>query len=582
MTSQYFVRRGTHVSGPLTARKLKELAISGRLAAEDEISQDEQSWVAAARFRGLRLDVKSEGPPSLNPLPERPFDVFISHSSQNKLEADTICGKLEALGIRCWIAPRNILPGTEWAEGIIVGIDASRIMVLIFSEHANDSPQVRREVERAMNRQLPIIPFRVQNTLPTRALEYCLGNTHWLDAFEPPLERHVEYLSSVVRQMLGTGQAARRPISADVQAPRIPSAAGKSLRLKGWLGAVAGLLILGLIVAWAGGFFQDVKKKVVLGEQAHVDPLTAPFTAGEAGAAQAAWAKSLGRDVIEKNSIGMELVLIPPGKFTMGSPQSELGMGGQLFGGGLFGLGGQQGQHRDDEDQVAATLTRAFYLGKTEVTQGQWEAVMGTTPWKGETSVREGQAYAASYISWDSAREFCRTLSQKEGTAYRLPTEAEWEFACRGGTSTRYSFGNDESRLGEFDWFDENANNVGEDYPHSVGQKKANPFGLYDMHGNVWEWCEDTFADKLPGGTDPLLSHRGSQRVNRRGGWSNTIALAQIGFGPFEEQPGPKRVYRGGSWSDEASNCRSASRFWNAPSDRHFNLGFRVALSSGK
>lgn len=262
MKSQYFIRRGTQVSGPLSGKELKEQALSGRVAAEDEISQDEQTWVAAAKVRGLRLDVKPNGPPGSNSLPERPFDAFISYSSQNKLEADTICGKLEALGIRCWIAPRDILPGTEWAEGIIEGIDASRVMVLVFSEHANNSPQVRREVGRSMSRQLPIIPFRVQNTLPTHALEYCLGNMHWLDAFDPPLERHVEYLATVVRRIVGAGQAAREPVSATVQTPRIPVAVGKLLRAIRSLAAVAALLIVGLLAAWPGGLFRDGKRKM--------------------------------------------------------------------------------------------------------------------------------------------------------------------------------------------------------------------------------------------------------------------------------------------------------------------------------
>lgn len=276
MKSQYFIRRGTQVSGPLSGKELKEQALSGRVAAEDEISQDEQTWVVAAKVRGLRLDVKPNGPPDSNSLADRPFDAFISYSSQNKLEADAICGKLEPLGIRCWIAPRDILPGTEWAEGIIAGIDASRVMVLVFSEHANNSPQVRREVERAMSRQLPIIPFRVQNTLPTHALEYCLGNMHWLDAFDPPLERHVEYLATVVRQIVGAGQAARPPVSATVQTPRVSVAVGKSLRAKRSLAAVAAVLIVGLLAAWAGGLFRDGKQKMPLPQAEALEDLFVP------------------------------------------------------------------------------------------------------------------------------------------------------------------------------------------------------------------------------------------------------------------------------------------------------------------
>jgi hypothetical protein len=198
----YFIRNGTAVSGPFTAKALKELAAAGELAPDDEVSEDGRVWLSARSVRGFLAVGESESMPLGDATGHRPFDLFISYSHENKLEADAICGKLEAIGIRCWIAPRDILPGTEWADGIMDGIENSRAMVLVFSQHANRSPQVRREVERAISKQLPLIPFRVQNTLPTRAMEYCLGNTHWLDAFDPPLEAHIHRLATVVRRLL--------------------------------------------------------------------------------------------------------------------------------------------------------------------------------------------------------------------------------------------------------------------------------------------------------------------------------------------------------------------------------------------
>ena len=189
-------------------------------------------------------------------------------------------------------------------------------------------------------------------------------------------------------------------------------------------------------------------------------------------------------DPIE-NSIGMVLVPIPAGEFLMGSPETEPG-------------------RRDNEVQHQVTLTKPFLLGVHEVTQGQWQAVMGTTPWKGKEFVKEGDDYPATYVSWHDAVEFCRKLSEKEGLEYRLPTEAEWEYACRAGTTTAYSFGDDASELGEYAWYRENARNVGQKYAHTVGQKKPNPWGLYDMHGNVWEWCSDWYGDYPSGSvTDP-------------------------------------------------------------------------------
>ena len=170
------------------------------------------------------------------------------------------------------------------------------------------------------------------------------------------------------------------------------------------------------------------------------------------------------------NSIGMKLKLIPAGEFQMGSPANEE-------------------DREDDEHHHRVRITKPFYLGVYEVTQGQWEAVMETRPWSDKGYVKEGPDYAASYVSWDAAREFCELLSKREGKTYRLPTEAEWEYSCRGGTTTAYHFGNNASRLGEYAWYDVNASDVDEQYSHRVGQKKANPFGLHDMHGNVLPWC---------------------------------------------------------------------------------------------
>ena len=234
----------------------------------------------------------------------------------------------------------------------------------------------------------------------------------------------------------------------------------------------------------------------------------------------------------------IELVKIPAGTFMMGSPESEKA-------------------RCDDEAQVSVTLTKPFGLGKTEVTQGQWKSVMGTEPWDGQDNVKADKDCPATYVSWDDATEFCKTLTAIERKAgklkanedYRLPTEAEWEYACRAGTTTAFSFGDDESKLGKYAWFDGNARD--EQYAHKVGTKKPNPWGLHDMHGNVWEWCSDCYDGKLAGGIDPV--------------------------GPKE---GLIRVIRGGCWGYDLGYCRSAFRIGSVPSDRINDLGFRVVFSS--
>jgi hypothetical protein len=170
-------------------------------------------------------------------------DVFISYSSKDKPTADATCATLESLGIRCWIAPRDIVPGADWGETIVEAIQASRVFVLVFSANANLSVQIKREVERAINKGIPVIPLRIENVMPAKSLEYFLSTPHWLDAFNPPLERHLNYLAEVIRGILD-GRAA---------APRVsegkPTVAGMDRRVV--IGGAAGVLGAGI----AGWFF---------------------------------------------------------------------------------------------------------------------------------------------------------------------------------------------------------------------------------------------------------------------------------------------------------------------------------------
>ena len=237
------------------------------------------------------------------------------------------------------------------------------------------------------------------------------------------------------------------------------------------------------------------------------------------------------------NSIGMEFQLIPAGTFTMGSPEDEPDRG-------------------DDESQHRVEISRDFYLGKFEVTQGEWKSVMGTEPWKGEDYVKVGDNYPAVYVSWEDAVVFCQKLSSRDGVEYRLPSEAEWEYACRVGSESAYSFGADASELGRHAWFEDNADSVGEEYSHEVGQKRGNGFGLHDMHGNVWEWCGDYYDSEY---------------------YSNSAQRDPMG--PDE---GTLRVLRGGCWGNSSQNCRSARRFGRSPVNRFSFLGFRVLRSSIK
>ena len=219
------------------------------------------------------------------------------------------------------------------------------------------------------------------------------------------------------------------------------------------------------------------------------------------------------------NGVKLEMVLIPAGKFVMGSPKDE--------------------KDRDsDEVQHEVTITKPFYMGKYEVTQEQWEGVIGNNP-----SDKKGAKLPVTDVSWDDCQEFIKKLNEKTKGGYRLPTEAEWEYSCRAGTKTAYSFGANITP--------KNANYDGSkiDKPVKVGSYKANAFGLYDMHGNVWEWCEDWYG-KYP--KDSVTDPKGPNS-------------------------GEYRVLRGGSFYGYARLTRSANRVNSgSPDDRDFNLGFRL------
>ena len=210
--------------------------------------------------------------------------------------------------------------------------------------------------------------------------------------------------------------------------------------------------------------------------------------------------------------------------------------------GGTFTMGQGREAHK-------VTLTKPFEIGVYEVTQEQYKKVMGTNP-----SDFSGPQNPVENVSWDDAVDFCGKLSalpgeESAGYVYRLPTEAEWEYACRAGTTTEYSFGDSDS-LGDYAWYDTNSGKT----THPVGQKHPNAWGLYDMHGNVWEWCQDCHADYPSGSVaDPT--------------------------GPSS---GSFRVARGGSWFYAAGDCRSANRRRDSPSYRNSSLGFRVVRSSVK
>ena len=227
--------------------------------------------------------------------------------------------------------------------------------------------------------------------------------------------------------------------------------------------------------------------------------------------------------------VNMPMVWIPAGSFQMGSPESESG-------------------RYDDEGPVHAVALDGFWMGTTEVTQAQYNMVMGTNP-----SYFKGANLPVDSVSWNGAMAFCRRLSERTGKTYTLPTEAQWEYACRAGSMTRFSFGNSDSDLGAYAWYRGNSNSR----THPVGTKRPNAWGLYDMHGNVWEWCLDWYGADFYG------------------------TAAARAKNPVDNNAANERVLRGGSWRLDPLFCRSARRSWGSPADAYRSVGFRVVAAPG-
>ena len=249
-------------------------------------------------------------------------------------------------------------------------------------------------------------------------------------------------------------------------------------------------------------------------------------------------------DTWSANSFAIPFCWCPAGKFTMGSPAAEKERG-------------------NDEKQVEVTLSQGFWLGKYEVTQDQWVQVMRTNPWSGQKFVKEGLKVPASHITYQLANSFCVRFTAQEYLKgnlpatwkYQLPTEAQWEYACRAGSVTAFHFSNEDTLLNNYAWWGgwfADGDAFQEKRATDVGTKLPNAWGLHDMHGNVGEWCRDTYAPELPGGTNPLVFQNSNDHVSR-----------------------------GGGWSFRSNGCRSAVRLKLASQHSSDAQGFRIALVPG-
>jgi formylglycine-generating enzyme required for sulfatase activity len=256
--------------------------------------------------------------------------------------------------------------------------------------------------------------------------------------------------------------------------------------------------------------------------------------------------------------VSMKLVHIPAGKFKMGNHDAPAET--------IKKVGGEEEHVPDEYPAHEVTISKPFYMGIYELTQAQWKAVMGTEPWMTKTALGYARAqprpagvdeYPAVWMSSYDAIEFCRKLSKKTGMTVSLPTEAQWEYACRAGSTATFSFGDELSKLIDYGWYGHQTAGQKEDYAHRVGQLKPNPWGLYDMHGNVWEFCSDWY-DKDFYSRSPSVDPENTTKTD-------------------------KPSLRSGAFHSVPTVSRSAQRnSWTSPKTVRYNYGIRVVVVADK
>jgi len=473
-------------------------------------------------------------------------DIFLSYSSKDKERVKPLVNALEREGWTVWwdrnTAASDVFDGTIHRE-----LESSRCVVVVWSIDSVKSHWVRDEAEtgREMN---VLIPVRIDAvTLPLGfKLIQAVDLVGWTGY---STNAEYQHLVQSIEEKIGKGQHKAESVNQDRPVPTRsveyvppveevrkedpprpssptiihnqevgPETSQIRQTLENMILPIAGWVILvGLIICgFIGG--SDEKKNQNSTNEARVGQVV---TDDRSGIKE----RTLRLKLSNRGTLSLQIVDLPGGQFQMGSTEYPY------------------------EKPVHAVVVDRFSIGKYEVTQEQWRAVMESNP-----SRFKGDMRPVETVSWIEAKEFCQILSEMTSFNFRLPTEAEWEYAARAGTRTKWSFGDDEKKLGEYAWFYGNAG--GETHP--VGQKKPNRFGLYDMHGNVWEWVEDHWQRNYKGApTDGRAWLTGDNKT----GDGNV-----------------SRSLRGGAWLNSDDSTRSANRSLNR-ADKRFNYsGFRVVV----
>lgn len=459
-------------------------------------------------------------------------DVFISYSHKDKQISDAVCTALEIKGIQCWMAPRDVPSGETWGASIVDAIGRSRVMVLIFSANSNESKQVLREIERAVSKKLKLVVLRIDDAPLSKDFEYFLSASQWLRSGTQSTDKILGELTSQVMSLLKNKPTSRRHASSRIMtSTRMRSLLSRiDVRRIARIGLI--VILVGLTAGtaiWAlinySGREDGAKTTADVTAEPDAEILDDP---GETESESATkiddgfWTHSAyeARLRLDERTT-MEFVWIDAGRFNMGSPPAEKGRHG-------------------NETYHPVRLTSGFWLADHEVTQAQWMAVMGSD---NNPSTFTGTTHPVEGVTWFDCYKFLRRLKKLTGEDFRLPTEAEWEYACKA-QSDSVTGRNSEDGLGKYAWY--RANSSGE--TNAVRQKLPNAWGLYDMHGNVAEICADRYAPYPSRSvTDPIGPQ---QRANV--------------------------VVRGGSWESAPVDLRSAKRGSVNPQTSNEKIGFRI------
>ncbi|HYG74397.1 MAG TPA: SUMF1/EgtB/PvdO family nonheme iron enzyme [Planctomycetota bacterium] len=438
--------------------------------------------------------------------------VFISHVEEDRADAETIARFLEEAGISVWFYERDCIPGATYIDQIVAAIDSIHTVVLLISRKTLHSDQVDREVVRAFQRGKRILP--VLKGLSFIEFQQLKPSWDHIIGASSALILPQGSLTPVLPRLLAGLRTETPPGKTEFQSARTVSDMARELRLTEAATLRRVREVLGIDVR-TFSFVLDAQQC----ERLRTELSRAPAPALEKVRLD------LGAGII------LELVPIPEGRFVMGSPHDEEG-------------------HNDDEIQHDVIISKPYYLGRVPVTQAQWERVMGSNP-----SYFRGPQLPVEMVSWFEAALFCEELFNRFGKPFRLPTESEWEFACRAGTRTAFHTGStittDNANFdGKFTYAN-GATGITRWKTTDVGTFRPNAWGLHDMHGNVWEWCSDWYGEY---GTATATDPQGPSK-------------------------GDIRILRGGSWFHGPADCRSAQRDALDPGRRHSPYGFRVAMS---